>query len=153
MHRQVIRIYAVHFQSIHFEQEDYQYIDAVSKKGQTDINSSRRIGSKLKHAFLKRSGQVALIKRHMAQCPNPYIIAGDFNDTPSSYAVNLMAKGIKNTFSEKGSGLGRTYNGDFPNFQIDYIMASNAFDILTYGIVRKKLSDHYPVYSDMRLKQ
>ena len=60
------------------------------------------------------------------QCPYPYIISGDFNDTPSSYAVNQMAKGFKNAFREKGTGLGRTYNGDFPNYQIDYIMASRS---------------------------
>ncbi len=148
----VIRIYALHLQSIHFEQEDYIYLNGITHKG-TDMNSSRRIGSKLKHAFLKRSEQVSLIKRHMAQCAYPYIVAGDFNDTPSSYAVNQMASGMKNAFTEKGSGLGRTYNGDFPNYQIDYIMASPAFDILTYGVIRKKLSDHYPIYSDIRLRR
>lgn len=152
-HGRIFRVYALHLQSIHFEAEDYKYLNGITKKGAADINSSRRIGSKLKHAFLKRSEQVALIKKQMAQCPYPYLVAGDFNDTPSSFAVNQMAKGLKNAFCEKGAGLGRTYNGDFPNYQIDYIMASKAFDVLTYDVVRKKLSDHYPVYSDVRLRQ
>ena len=63
-----------------------------------------------------------------------------------------MSKGLKNAFCEKGSGFGRTYNGDFPNYQIDYIMASPAFDVLDYDIIEKKLSDHYPVCSDLLLK-
>lgn len=148
----LFRAYVVHLQSISFEPEDYKYLKDVSKKGKTDMESSRRIGSKLKRAFLRRSEQVAKIKQHMATCPYPYFVMGDFNDTPSSYAVNEMSKGLKNTFREKGSGLGRTYNGDFPNYQIDYIMVSPQFDVLTYGVIRKKLSDHYPVYSDLRLK-
>lgn len=149
---ETIRVYTIHLQSISFEPEDYKYLDSVSKKGKTDLNSSRRIGSKLKRAFIKRSEQVALAKKHMMACPYPYIVTGDFNDTPSSFAVNQMAKGLKNTFREKGSGLGRTYNGDFPNYQIDYILATKQFDVLTYGVIRKKLSDHYPVYSDLRLR-
>lgn len=147
-----LRVYAIHLQSISFEPQDYQYLDSVSKKGKADINSSRRIGGKLKLAFVKRSSQVAIAKKHMSGCPYPYIVMGDFNDTPSSFAVNQMAKGLKNTFREKGSGLGRTYNGDFPNYQIDYIMTSQQFDVLTYRVIRKKLSDHFPVYSDLRLR-
>jgi len=95
---------------------------------------------------------VDIIKAHAAQCPYPYIISGDFNDTPASYSVNQMAKGLKNAFREKGSGFGRTYNGSFPNYQIDYIMASTQFDIASYHITEKKLSDHYPVRSDLVLK-
>lgn len=148
---QTFRVYAVHLQSIHLEFEDYDYINDVSKHGKTDMQNSKRIGSKLKHAFEARARQVMLIRESADACPYPYIITGDFNDTPSSFAVSQMAKGLKNAFREKGSGLGRTYNGNFPNYQIDYIMASKQFDVLTYGVIRKKLSDHYPVYSDLVL--
>ncbi|OKS88423.1 endonuclease/exonuclease/phosphatase family protein [Mucilaginibacter polytrichastri] len=149
---QTFRYYCVHLKSIGFDQEDYQYLDSVSKKGKTDMHSFRRIGSKLKQAFIARSKQVHVIKEHTKQCPYPYIIAGDFNDTPSSYALHEMAKGLKNAFREKGSGLGRTYNGDFPNYQIDYILTTPGFNVQDYRVIEKKLSDHYPVYSDLLLK-
>lgn len=148
----IVRFYSVHLQSIKFDPEDYQYLDTVTQKGKADLHSTKRLASKLKHAFIKRASQVFIVKAHAAQCPYPYVIAGDFNDTPTSFAVNQMAKGLKNTFREKGSGLGRTYNGDFPNYQIDYIMSSPAFDIDGYNIIKQKLSDHYPVYADMILK-
>ncbi|MDN3582270.1 endonuclease/exonuclease/phosphatase family protein [Mucilaginibacter flavus] len=147
----MFRVYSVHLQSIKFDPEDYKYLDSVSKKGKTDMHSTKRLGVKLKNAFIKRSMQIVKVKEHAAQCPYPYIISGDFNDTPTSYAVNQMAKGLKNAFREKGSGLGRTYNGDFPNYQIDYIMASKQFDIASYQIIEKKLSDHYPLRSDLIL--
>jgi len=146
------RVYSIHLQSIRFDPEDYKYLNSIAKQGKGDGSSARRVGSKLKNAFIKRSDQVVKIKEHAAQCPYPYIISGDFNDTPSSYAVNQMSKGLKNAFREDGTGFGRTYNGDFPNYQIDYIMASPQFDIQNYQIIQKKLSDHYPVKSDLILK-
>ncbi|HWZ16950.1 MAG TPA: endonuclease/exonuclease/phosphatase family protein [Mucilaginibacter sp.] len=149
---QVFRVYSVHLQSISFDPEDYKYINTISNSGGPDMSSTRRLGSKLKNAFLKRSGQVVKIKEHAATCPYPYIISGDFNDTPASYAVTEMAKGLKNAFREKGVGFGRTYNGNFPNYQIDYILASPQFDIANYKIIEKKLSDHFPVRSDVVLR-
>jgi len=146
---QTFRVYSVHLQSIRFDPKDYTYLDNMPEK--TDMGSTKRLGSKLKLAFIKRSAQVFKIKDDAAKCPYPYIISGDFNDTPTSFAVNQMSKGLKNAFREKGSGLGRTYNGDFPNYQIDYIMASPAFDVASYQIIEKKLSDHYPVCSDLLL--
>jgi len=148
----MFRVYSVHLQSIHFDPEDYKYLNSVSKQGKPDLSSTRRLGGKLKIAFIKRSRQVFTIKDHAAKCPYPYIISGDFNDTPTSFAVNEMAKGLKNSFREKGFGLGRTYNGDFPNYQIDYIMTSPQFSVWNYHIIEKKLSDHYPLRSDLLLK-
>jgi endonuclease/exonuclease/phosphatase family metal-dependent hydrolase len=149
--KQQFRVYNMHLQSIGFDPEDYKYLNQISQQGKTDMTSTRRLGGKLKSAFIKRSEQVATIKKDMAQCPYPFIICGDFNDTPSSFSVNQMAKGLKNAFCEKGYGFGRTYNGDFPNYQIDYIMTSPQFEITNYYIIEKKLSDHYPVRSDLIL--
>ena len=147
-----IRLYSVHLQSIRFDPDDYRYLNNVSQQGKPDVSSAKRLGSKLKTAFIKRSEQIFKVKNHADSCAHPYIIAGDFNDTPTSFAVNQMCKGLKNAFYEKGSGLGRTYNGSFPNYQIDYIMASSQFNVMSYSITEKKLSDHYPVSSDLLLK-
>ena len=146
------RFYSVHLQSIRFDPEDYRYPNNVQPQPGKPEGSAMRLGAKLKSAFIKRSEQVFKVKDHASACPYPYLITGDFNDTPASFAVNQMAKGLKNAFVEKGSGLGRTYNGNFPNYQIDYIMASPQFDIVDYHIIEKRLSDHYPVRCDVVLK-
>lgn len=148
----IIRIYAVHLQSISFMPEDYQLIDSVSKAEESNLHSYKRIVNKLKSAFLKRSEQVYLVKNHAKTSPYPFIIAGDFNDTPASFAVNKMSEGLKNAFCEKGNGFCTTYNGDFPNYQIDYILPSKQFEVINYRVFQKKLSDHYPVRADLRLK-
>lgn len=146
-----IRIYNVHLQSISFGSEDYTYIDQV-KEMDPKMSSSKRIVRMLKDAFKKRSEQVDIMKAHMRRCKMPYVIAGDFNDTPASYAVTTITDSLNNAFIKKGQGFGKTYNGKFPNFQIDYIATTTDFDIATYKIIEAKLSDHFPVRSDLRLK-
>ena len=148
---EVIRIYCLHLQSTRFAEEDHQYLKNLSKYGKVSIPDLKRINSKLKMAFIKRSMEVSLVKQNMAKCPYPYIVQGDFNDTPSSFSINQIGKGLKNAFIEKGSGFGFTYYGDFPNFQIDYILASPQFNIMGYTVIKKKLSDHYPILSDLLL--
>lgn len=149
---QVFRVYSVHLASISFQPEDYSFInDVKTDLNKKDVISSKRIVKKLKNAFVKRSSEIKELKEHIQTCSTPYLIMGDFNDTPASYALAQLTKGLKNAFQEKGSGLGKTYNGAFPNFQIDYILASNQFDFHSYKVIRKNLSDHYPVRANATL--
>ena len=148
----VVRIYNVHLQSISFEKEDYSYLDQVTKEMDPKMSASKRIIRMLKHAFKKRSEQVDVMKAHMRACETPYVVAGDFNDTPASYAVRKMTDSLNNAFIKKGQGFGKTYNGKFPNFQIDYIASTKDIEVVNYQIIEAKLSDHFPVRSDLRLK-
>lgn len=145
------RVYNVHLRSYGFQEEDYAFIKGRSQVLEQDVSSTRRIGSRLKHAFEARSAQAESLRTHSQATGAPYIIAGDFNDTPISYAVSQVSKGLQNAFRKKGRGWGETYNGDFPNFQIDYILASKEFSIAHYQIIKKKLSDHYPIWADLQL--
>ena len=148
----VFRVYCLHLQSTHFETSEHEYIKNLFHRGKVNIHESKVIWSKLKDAFIKRSYQVAAVKQNMAHCPYPYVIGGDFNDTPNSYSVNKMSSGLHNAFAERGSGMGITYYGDFPNSQIDYILTSPQFNIINYQVIRAKLSDHYPIVSNLSFK-
>ncbi|UIR56174.1 endonuclease/exonuclease/phosphatase family protein [Sphingobacterium sp. SRCM116780] len=146
-----IRVYNVHLRSFALQNEDKEFIQNPSSKIESDDHASRRVGRKLKNAFEFRSEQASSLKKHMNACTIPYIVMGDFNDTPMSYSVNLVSKGLHNAFKEKGTGWGVTHYEMLPIFQIDYIFASTNFEILSYHIIKKKLSDHYPIWSDLRL--
>lgn len=150
----IFRVHVVHLASISFAPEDYGYLNRLKNnqnKEDEDLVHGKRILSRLKNAFIRRGKQVDIMKSYTDSCKTPYVIMGDFNDTPASYTVNQIGKNMKNTFKEKGSGLGITYNGEFPNFQIDYILTSPEFDIQTYKIIKKPYSDHYPVRVDVRI--
>jgi endonuclease/exonuclease/phosphatase family metal-dependent hydrolase len=147
-----VRVYNVHLQSISFDKQDYIFLDEVKQKMEPHLYPVKRILRMLKTAFIKRSAQVDIMKAHMKTCETPFLIAGDFNDTPASYAVTQMTKSLNNSFVEEGTGLGRTYNGKFPNFQIDYISGSKSIKIVNHRIIEAKLSDHFPVRSDLRIR-
>lgn len=147
----LFRVYNVHLQSIGFQKEDYDFITTKPKSVEEELSSTRRIGSRLKNAFIKRSEQAKQLHDNIQQCAIPYVVAGDFNDTPLSYSVNKISRGIFNAFEEKGRGWGVTYNGAFPNFQIDYIMTSKDFIIHHFEVLPEQSSDHFPIVSDVKL--
>jgi endonuclease/exonuclease/phosphatase family metal-dependent hydrolase len=149
--KKVMRIYNVHLQSISFDPQDYAYLDKVKKEMDPELRPSKRILSMLRTAFMKRSEQVDILKSSIKECKTPYLIAGDFNDTPASYAVTQLTKNLNRSFEKEGVGFGRTYNGKFPNFQIDYIATTKDINIVNHRVIDAKLSDHFPVRSDLRL--
>lgn len=146
-----LRVYNVHLQSISFGPGDYEYINKVREKMDPELGSSKRILYMLNMAFKKRSKQVDIMKNHMDSCTTPFLIAGDFNDTPASYAVTQLTSKLNKSFDEQGKGLGRTYNGKFPNFQIDYIATTKDIEIINHLVKNARLSDHFPVRADLRL--
>lgn len=146
-----MRVYNVHMRTFGFQKEDYDFITASAKTLEQDMSSTRRIGSRLRHAFEARSEQAQALREHHQANTMPYVIMGDFNDTPLSYAVNHIAGDMQNAFRIHGRGWGETYNGAFPNFQIDYILASKDLSIHHYQVIKTRLSDHYPIWADLSL--
>jgi endonuclease/exonuclease/phosphatase family metal-dependent hydrolase len=144
----IIRVYDFHLHSIELDPEDYYILRHRAAIGWYGL---KKIILKLKEGFILRGQQADLIRQHAAKCPYPYIFMGDFNDTPASYTLNQMAKGMKNAFKEKGTGTGKTFNGGFSSFQIDYILVSKQFHVSDYQIIHKTISDHFPVCSAVEL--
>ena len=86
----------------------------------------------------------------MEKSPYPNIVCGDFNDVPNSYAYSIIGKGMKNAFVEKGNGLGRTFTGISPTLRIDNIFVDKRWGVQQFIRVQKKLSDHYPIITDIK---
>ncbi|MFW5792813.1 MAG: endonuclease/exonuclease/phosphatase family protein [Bacteroidota bacterium] len=144
-----VRVYNVHFESIGLSPEDHIYVEnIISANSDTndDIKSSgRRVLGRLKIAFIRRALQSQEVAEHISESPFPVILAGDFNDTPSSYVYRLLSKQLYDSF-KKGRGLGQTYLGAIPGFRIDYIMHSEEFETLQYNTGKEEYSDHYPIW-------
>ena len=147
------RVFNIHLQSLKFSDRNLQYIDDPTLKNEADIENSKNIVSKFKKGFLKREIQSNRIKAEMDKSPYPVIVCGDFNDVPNSYAYNTIGKGLKNSFAEMGTGIGRTFYGISPTLRIDNIFADDRFTIDQFVRIKKKLSDHFPLISDLSFKK
>lgn len=138
-----LRVYNVHLQSFRIIPE----FDAITNQ------RSSKLLSNSKRVMLKQYEQVNLVRESMAQNPYDQIVVGDFNNTQYSNIYHTIRGDMKDTFLEKGSGFGKTYNLlGFP-LRIDYILADPVFEVVSHQNFDEKLSDHYPIMATLRLQE
>jgi endonuclease/exonuclease/phosphatase family metal-dependent hydrolase len=147
------RVFNIHLQSLKFSNDNLRYIDNPSLNDAEAVKESKSIISKLKKGFVKRGIQADRIREEIEKSPYPVIVCGDFNDLPNSYAYCTIGKGLNNAFTEKGSGLGRTFSGISPTLRIDNIFTDKKMEVLQYNRIAKKMSDHFPVMTDVKMKK
>jgi endonuclease/exonuclease/phosphatase family metal-dependent hydrolase len=141
-----IRVFNVHLQSIRFRRENYAFMDTVRiTYNDRQLREIRDIGSQLRIAFARRAEQADMISNYISESPYPVILAGDFNDTPHSYAYRKIRKGLMDSFRKAGRGFGNTYVGDLPSFRIDFILYSAPLVPFDFTRMKAVYSDHYPV--------
>ncbi len=152
--KDTLRIYNMHLQSISFNESDYKFISDLqdTSEAENEYENSKTILRRLKRAFVKRAEQAELIHASVKNCPYKIILCGDFNDTPASYAYNLISENLKDAFVEKGSGFGKTYAGKFPQFRIDYIFHSTDMECTKFVRSTETITDHFPITSYLKLK-
>jgi endonuclease/exonuclease/phosphatase family metal-dependent hydrolase len=146
-----VRLYNVHFQSIHLGYEDYATLDELVQTQNTRWNSLKSILRKMKLAYSKRSLQANMVAETMAAYKGNKILCGDFNDIPVSYTYNTVSNGLQDAFIEKAKGFGGTFVNKLNFFRIDYTLFGTGTQINSYKIIRKDLSDHYPVCVSFKL--
>jgi endonuclease/exonuclease/phosphatase family metal-dependent hydrolase len=144
-----IRVFNIHLASIQLKPSD---IDFVVNPGQNQDEMgihALRIYDKLNEAFKLRERQMEQIVKELENCKYPVILAGDFNDTPTSYTYRNTKALLEDTFREKGTGFSITYAGRIPFLRIDYIMKSKEFKTKKYRRHMVEYSDHYPVAAEV----
>ena len=153
--KDTIRVFNTHLESVHFGWNSYKFIENLNNDDvqQDELAGSLMILRQLKKAFVKRATQVELLHDSIEASPYPVIICGDFNDTPYSYTYSILADDLRDSFRESGRGIGKSYNGPFPSFRIDYIFHDAKIESSAYRTIHEKLSDHYPVSCMFKLKQ
>lgn len=149
--KDTIRVFTVHLQSIYLNHKDLEGLQQIKAQVDTGLVASRIILGKLRKAYLKREFQAQTLSDQIESSPYPVILCGDFNDTPNSYAYFKIKGALQDAFLKKGFGIGRTYTGIAPTLRIDYIFTSKNFRIYSFKRIKKTLSDHYPIISEVGL--
>jgi endonuclease/exonuclease/phosphatase family metal-dependent hydrolase len=148
-----LRVFNIHLQSIRFGQRNYNFLDTLSLKySNKQLEEVKDIGMRLKDAFVRRADQSKIIHNYIVDSPYPVIVAGDFNDTPTSYSYRKIKKGLDDAFREAGRGFGNTYAGELPSYRIDFILYSKELEATRFKRIKSRYSDHFPVISALRWK-
>jgi endonuclease/exonuclease/phosphatase family metal-dependent hydrolase len=151
--KDTVRIYNMHLASIHFGKKDYKFInDVIDKKETEEVEGSKSILRLLKHAFVARAVQAAMVSEHIRACKYKVILCGDFNDTPSSFAYRKVKGDLNDAFAESGKGLSSTYAGKIPFQRIDYIFHSDDFSSYNYTKQKETITDHYAISCYLKAK-
>ena len=103
---------------------------------------------KYRRMSIRRAEQAIQVKNHAANSPFPVIIAGDFNDTPYSYAYEQLTEKRKDSFLECGKGIGSTFVGALPGLRIDFVLADEKkIEFCFHRVMQTTFSDHNPVFT------
>lgn len=145
----LLRVYNIHLQSNRVTQDTEKMIDDPELDKQETWKDINKVLRKVGGATSIRAGQAAQLREHIAACPHPVILCGDFNDTPNSYVYDLLAEGMTDTFRERGFGLGTTFSGALPFLRIDYILTDPKVKTYACHVAHGSLSDHYPVFATL----
>jgi len=133
--KDTIRIYSVHLASMQLHSIDF----------------SRQTFRKLINGAMKRSAQLDKLIANIEGCSYPFIISGDFNETPYSYNYWRVRRYARDSFVDEGHGLGLSYSTEFPLARIDYLFVSDGIVVEDFSIEGKmRLSDHFPVRGRFR---
>lgn len=151
--KDTVRVYCVHLESYRLGRKEQKIYRELTGGTSDDISQGvKAILGRLVAANKNRAREAAIIKRHMRESPHPVVICGDFNDTPLSYPYHLLHQDLRDSFVEKGRGLGNTYIGEFPSFRIDHILHDAALETVSYLRDTVLYSDHYAIQAKMKLK-
>ena len=151
--KDTFRIFNNHLQSFRLRRMERSFIEEliVSENKET-IDEVKSLSVSLKKGFVMRARQAKAVKEQINRSPYPVIVAGDFNDTPVSYAYRKIRKGLNDSFVNSGYGAGFTYKGNYPPNRIDYILYDNALINRYFEIIKVRYSDHYPIVAYFREK-
>ena len=145
------RIFNNHLQSFRLKRMESSFVeDLVDSDDKQTINEIKTVSKSLREGFKRRALQAQVVKTYVSRSPYPVIVAGDFNDTPVSYAYRKIRKGLRDAFVESGYGAGFTYRGNYPPNRIDYILYGTRLHSTNFSIIRVKYSDHYPIMTWFR---
>lgn len=135
----------------HFESYNISFSGIVRGLLKSDRETFTVAGEKMRRSITRRPKQVNKVFDDIENCPVDAFICGDFNDNPTSYTYYRMMRDRQDTFVEAGNGFGATYSYMWPLLRIDYILCPESATVLSHDTPHVRLSDHYPVVSEIAL--
>jgi endonuclease/exonuclease/phosphatase family metal-dependent hydrolase len=144
-----------HLQSIGFTKDDKElYVELTTNPDSIEgkIGGAKQLTHKLLDAFQQRALQVEAVDSLARSIGGNIILCGDINDTPNSYSYHVLAHNRRDAYHDLGSGAGFTYMANRMWVRIDYLLYEGDMDARYINVIKKRSSDHYPVYAEFEWK-
>ncbi|MEO9891277.1 endonuclease/exonuclease/phosphatase family protein [Aurantibacter sp.] len=139
--KDTIRVYNLHMQSL----------GITPGHGIIRNSDSQKLYKKLTSKFYKQETQAEIIAKHSKDVSYRTIITGDFNNNQYSRTYNILKGDRLDSFDEKGSGYGRTFNFHRMPVRIDFMLADPGIEITSHKNFNQVYSDHFPILATFRL--
>lgn len=138
-----IRVINVHLQSFSLKPN----MDKLEKE------HSKKVFLGMGQTFVRQQEQMEIVLDLIRKTPHKLLVMGDFNNTAYSYIYReLKAKGLYDAYKEAGNGLGRTFDFKFFPLRIDFILADERLEVLSFENFEVPYSDHFPISATFNLK-
>lgn len=140
-----LRLFSVHLQTTGLHQLQTAYRRAHDRRLPV-----REAIDVMTHNGAIRAEQARTVRAEIDASPYPVVLAGDFNETPSSYVYRLLRQGLVDGFRQAGSGYGGTFRYLGGSVRIDFILHDPRLRSVDYRTLPDPVSDHLTVVSTLR---
>lgn len=141
--KDTVRVYNVHLQSL----------KVSSDFTELQQQNSKRLLGRMGVAFTRQEEQVIAFLENEENSQYPVIVAGDFNNSSTSYIYRKIKGEKEDAFAKAGSGTGRTFTFDFVPLRIDFVLADPALQVTQFKNYDLALSDHEPILASFKLPE
>lgn len=93
----------------------------------------------------ERELQLSEVETFIKELTDPYIVVGDFNQGD----INVNKEIFKDVAEELNKNNILTYTTSLD--RIDYILLSPDIEIIEYDVIKKNMSDHFPIYAKLKI--
>src|SRR6056300_977232 len=135
-----LRVFNVHLQSL-----------GVSDPNAISNQEPKRLLKRMSSMFSKQEEQAALIRSEIDASSHFNIVTGDFNNTQFSRVYRLIKGKMNDSFIERGSGFGRSFDFKLFPMRIDFILTDDRLEVVDHQNFDVSFSDHYPISSTLSL--
>ena len=152
-----LRLINVHLASLGLGNKQRRWMEGEASQDEDveDLKTGVLEGlRRLLRSSQNRADEIDDLLEFIEKSPHPVMVCGDLNDVPGSYAFERIKRyGLSDSFEKAGRGLGETFAGSRLPLRIDAVWADSASTFVKHRVIRKKLSDHYPLAVDFIPRQ
>lgn len=140
--KDTIRVINVHLQSFSVKPD----MDKLEKE------HSKKVFLGMGQTFVRQQQQMEIVIDLVKKTPYKLLVMGDFNNSAYSYIYReLKSEGLFDAYKEAGNGFGRTFDFKFFPLRIDFILADESMEVLSFENYEVQYSDHFPISANFKL--